>query len=145
MFPPWASSHRESTTVPGMKAIQSLRQRLKAFSTMFQIFVCLLAKRKKALSNLLVIKAAFPLPAKNNRNSLSGMFSIAMQKTVRDLKQRRVAGFSRAGALPGQATRPHHLCLQCMVHFHPIKLTCLKQQIKPHRFSFWFMQPLLYR
>lgn len=87
MFPPRASSHRESTTVPDMRAIQSLRQRFKSFSTMFYIFVCLLEK-KKALSNLLVIKTTFPLPAKNNRSRLSGMFSIATQKTASDLKQR---------------------------------------------------------
>ena len=144
MFPPRASSHRESITVPDMRAIQSLRQRFKSFSTMFYIFVCLLEKKKKALSNLLVIKATFPLPAKNNRNSLSGVFSIATQKTARDPKQRRAAGFSRAEVLPGQATWPHHLYLQCMVPLHPIKLACLQQQIKPCRFSFWFMQPLLY-
>lgn len=52
MFPPRASSHRESITVPDMRAIQSLRQRFKSFSTMFYIFVCLLEKKKKSTKQL---------------------------------------------------------------------------------------------
>lgn len=144
MFPPRASSHRESITVPDIRAIQSLRQRFKSFSTMFYIFVCLLEKKKKSTKRLASDKGHIAPPRQENRNSLSGAFSIATQKTARDPKQRRTAEFSRAGVLPGQATWPHHLYLQCMVPLHPIKLACLQQQIKPRRFSFWFMQPLLY-
>lgn len=73
MFPPRASSHRESITVPDIRAIQSLRQRFKSFSTMFYIFVCLLEKKKKkALSDLLVIKATLPLPAKKTETAFLG-------------------------------------------------------------------------